>query len=171
MQKKSFIILCILLSVVAGCNKAHKTTGIITQETDSPESQRMAQLRQMAETDPAAAYDMGLRYLKGDGVEQNSYQAIETFRAAAAKGDRGAQAALGKIYLSGMEEMGADMQEAEKWLTLAAGQGDAESKKLLAQLKKEKKKRRDSWSSFYRYDWYYHAPYRLYWYHSAWRYY
>ncbi len=48
MQKKTFVMLFIVLSVIAGCNKAHETTGIITQETDSAESQRMAGGGEMA---------------------------------------------------------------------------------------------------------------------------
>ncbi len=166
MQKKLTVLILTLL-FVTGCEKPPQTTGIITQQTVNPDSQKMEQLKEMAQTDPVAAYDMGLRYLRGDGVEQNSYQAIVAFRTAAEQGDLKAQVTLGKLYTSGMEEMGADLAEAEKWLSIAAARGDKESKKLLKQVqisrKQEQKQKID-----YRYDWYYHIPYRLHWRHHTW---
>ncbi|HHT8990295.1 TPA: tetratricopeptide repeat protein, partial [Burkholderia cenocepacia] len=84
-----------------------------------------------AKTQPKAAYDLGLRYFRGDGVRQDSYQALKWMREAAERGDLNAQKALGSFYLFGLEEMGSDAREAEKWLSIAAGRGDKESKKLL----------------------------------------
>ena len=78
-------------------------------------------LLSLAATDPRAAYDLGLRYFRGDGVAQDSYQALQWMRSAAERGDLEAQKALGGLYLGGLEEMGADTQEAEKWLAIAAG--------------------------------------------------
>ncbi|MDF3106262.1 sel1 repeat family protein, partial [Burkholderia semiarida] len=60
-------------------------------------------------------------------------------REAAERGDLNAQKALGSFYLFGLEEMGADAREAEKWLSIAAGRGDKESKKLLDLARKAKK--------------------------------
>ncbi|MEG0677022.1 MAG: sel1 repeat family protein, partial [Comamonas sp.] len=56
---------------------------------------RLAALTARAEADPRAAYDLGLRYLRGDGVERNSYQAIEWMRKAGDAGHGPAQFALG----------------------------------------------------------------------------
>ena len=50
-----------------------------------------------------------------------------------------AQVALGRLYLSGFEEMGSDPAEAESWLLAAAGKGDPEAKKLLEEAQKAKK--------------------------------
>ena len=47
--------------------------------------------------------------------------------------------ALGRLYLSGFEEMGSDPAEAESWLLAAAGKGDPEAKKLLEEAQKAKK--------------------------------
>ncbi|MEL6220803.1 MAG: tetratricopeptide repeat protein [Pseudomonadota bacterium] len=83
-----------------------------------------------AEQDPRAAFDLGMRYMRGDGIEQNSYQALRWMHDAAEMGDLRAQSALGRIYLTGLEEMGADYNEAHKWLTVAATRGDKEAAEL-----------------------------------------
>ena len=100
----------------------------------------MVELMRQAEDNPRAAYDLGLRYFRGDGVEQNSYQAIVWMRKAAERGNLNAQKALGGFYLYGLEEMGSDPQEAAKWLQLAAAQGDAESAKLLKEARSVKER-------------------------------
>ncbi|MBR8456184.1 sel1 repeat family protein, partial [Burkholderia dolosa] len=101
-------------------------------EADEHEDARIAALKQAAKTQPKAAYDLGLRYFRGDGVRQDSYQALKWMREAAERGDLNAQKALGSFYLFGLEEMGSDPREADKWLSIAAARGDKESKKLLA---------------------------------------
>ncbi|HMT81462.1 MAG TPA: sel1 repeat family protein, partial [Azonexus sp.] len=87
---------------------------------------------------------------------------------AAERGDRKAQTAVGKLYLMGLEEMGSDPAEAEKWLSIAAGRGDKEAKKLLSQASAAKKNEvayrrwvdsqrvywNDYWQSRYTYRWY-----------------
>lgn len=102
-----------------------------TKDEDPEETQRVAQLTELAKKDPRAAYDLGLRYFRGDGIERNSYQAIQWMRRAGDRGNVQAQAALGRFYLMGLEEMGSDPQEAEKWLSLASAAGDKESGRLL----------------------------------------
>jgi len=85
-----------------------------------------------ARADPRAAFDLGLRYMRGDGIRRNSYQALQWMRDAAERGSAPAQSALGRLYLTGLEEMGADYNEAQKWLSLAAANGDTEARELLA---------------------------------------
>lgn len=138
---------------------------------------KVAALEEIARKDPRAAYDLGLRYFRGDGVRQDSYQALRWMREAAEHGDLSAQKALGRLYLTGLEEMGSDPQEAEKWLSIAAGRGDKESRKLLKQASAAKKSEQAyyRWKSewrprFYRY-WYHDYPYRYYWRHGYWHYY
>ncbi|WP_144138301.1 tetratricopeptide repeat protein [Paraburkholderia sp. BCC1884] len=106
---------------------------------------RMAALKQAGETNPRAAYDLGLRYFRGDGVPQDSYQALVWMRKAAERGDLPAQKALGSFYLFGLEEMGPDPREAEKWLLLASGRGDQESTKLLEQARAAKRADEDDY--------------------------
>ncbi|MBR7947001.1 SEL1-like repeat protein, partial [Burkholderia cenocepacia] len=54
------------------------------EDRDDP---RIAALKQTAKTQPKAAYDLGLRYFRGDGVRQDSYQALKWMREAAERGD------------------------------------------------------------------------------------
>lgn len=87
-------------------------------------SEEILKLEEAAASEPKAAYDLSLRYFRGDGVQRNSYQALQWMRKAGHGGLLEAQKALGGYYLSGFEEMGSDPQEAEKWLSMAAAQGD-----------------------------------------------
>jgi len=138
---------------------------------------RVAALKSLGEKDARAAYDLGLRFFRGDGVPQDSYQALVWMRKAAEGGDLNAQKALGRFYLTGLEEMGSDPREAEKWLTIAAGRGDKESQKLLLEAGAEKKsdevysRWRNNWRGIF-YD-YWHAgyPYRSYWRRGYWYFY
>lgn len=134
---------------------------------DSAAEQQAAKLIALAEKDPRAAYDLGLRYFRGDGVRQDSYQALKWMRDAAERGYLKAQTAVGRLYLMGLEEMGSDPAEAEKWLSIAAGRGDKEAKTLLAQATKAKQNevayrrwvdsQKAIWNSYwmdrYQYEW------------------
>lgn len=99
---------------------------------DVAAQQRHFQLVQLAEQDARAAYDLGMRLLRGDGVERNGYDAMQWLRKAGDNGLMQAQFVLGQLYLNGWEEMGADPAEAEVWLTRAAAQGNQEAKRLLS---------------------------------------
>ncbi|MEL6267661.1 MAG: sel1 repeat family protein [Pseudomonadota bacterium] len=91
-----------------------------------------------AEADPAAAFDLGRRYLEGDGIRENPWEGIKWLRDAGQRGDRNAQAALGRIYYGGYQETGADWNEAERWLSLAAARGDRRSADLLDEIQASK---------------------------------
>lgn len=91
---------------------------------------RLPALLAAAEADPRGAHDLALRYLRGDGIRRDPYQALRWMRDAAERGDLRAQGALGRLYLTGLEEMGADYAEAETWLSLAASRGDREAARL-----------------------------------------
>jgi TPR repeat protein len=153
-----------------GCSDRPRSTTTFNPNADvnTDAERRLAALKAKAEKDPRAAYDLGLRYFRGDGVRQDSYQALQWMRDAAERGDRKAQTAVGKLYLMGLEEMGSDPAEAEKWLSIAAGRGDKEAKKLLSQASAAKKNEvayrrwvdsqrvywNDYWQSRYTYRWY-----------------
>ena len=94
---------------------------------------KIASLEALAAKDPRAAYDLALRFFRGDGVRQDSYRSVKWMRDAAERGEINAQKALGRLYLTGMGEMGADPGEAEKWLAITAGRGDREAQSLLQQ--------------------------------------
>lgn len=137
---------------------------------------RLASLEALARENPAAAYDLGLRYFRGDGVRQDSYQALQWMRDAAERGDMEAQKALGRLYLTGLEEMGADPREARRWLARAAERGDGESQALLAEaeqaLEDEQSyaEKRRQWHPRVRGYWYRNAPYSGHWRDGGWRY-
>ncbi|GAA3985094.1 tetratricopeptide repeat protein [Comamonas faecalis] len=143
------------------------------EPVDAESERRMASLTALAERDPKAAYDLSLRLLRGDGVERNTYQAIEWMRKAGDRGNGAAQFELGRMYLVGVEEMGPDPAEAETWLARAAAQGNKEAARLLPEAQAAKrevqgnyqvrKRLRESW-----YGWYIHAPYYWVWRSSGW---
>lgn len=132
------------------------------------EVNKIKALEELASNDPRAAYDLALRFFRGDGVPQDSYRSIKWMRTAAEKGDLNAQKALGRLYLTGLGEMGSDPGEAEKWLSLTASRGDKEAKTLLQEAVKARQseqadyqwRRRwqplfyNSWYSGYAYNWY-----------------
>lgn len=140
---------------------------------DAEAERRFNALVQVAERNPNAAYDLGLRLLRGDGVERNSYQAIEWLRKAGDNGHVQAQLALGRLYLMGFEEMGSDPAEAEAWLTRAAAKGNKEAAELIPQAQAAKKDEqalyrvreayRKSWIG-----WYSGYPYYYVWGNSGW---
>lgn len=117
-----------------GCSERSRNSRAFdpSDNADPVAEQRAARLIALAEQEPRAAYDLGLRYFRGDGVRQDSHQALSWMRDAAERGHLKAQTAVGQLYLMGLEEMGSDPAEAEKWLSIAAARGDKEARSLLA---------------------------------------
>ncbi|MBX3681062.1 MAG: sel1 repeat family protein [Rhodocyclaceae bacterium] len=159
----------------SGCNERPRNYAP-ERKAEELADPRVLALEDVAKKDPRAAYDLGLRYFRGDGVRQDSYQALTWMRDAAERGELSAQKALGRFYLTGLEEMGSDPAEAEKWLTIAAGRGDKEASKLLAEASAAKKSDQEYWKwtqrwrpVFYRY-WYSGYAYLGYWRAGYWYY-
>ena len=156
------------------CSDQHRSTATFQADRGDPEAERrMSALAHLAESDPKAAYDLGMRLLRGDGVERNAYQAIEWLRKAGDRGHLAAQIALGRIYLTGVGEMGADPAEAETWLSMAAARGDKDSQRLLgeAQAAKQDEQRAYQVRDAYRKSWgrwYYSVPYYWVWGPAGW---
>jgi TPR repeat protein len=156
------------------CADMPRNVATFQGEPVNPEAERrMAALAALAERDPKAAHDLGLRLLRGDGVERNTYQAIEWLRKAGDRGYGPAQFALGRLHLVGFEEMGADPAEAEAWLSRAAAKGNQEAKRLLPQAQAAKRDAQESYQvreeirkSWY--GWYASAPYYWVWGPSGW---
>jgi TPR repeat protein len=124
-------------------------------DTNPEQTRRLQALSELARQDPRAAYDLGLRFYRGDGVEQNSHLALVWMRQAGERGDLQAQAALGRFYLAGLEEMGSDPAEAEAWLSRAAERGDKASQQLLVQARAAKKEEIEyrRWLDLHRSHW------------------
>lgn len=153
----------------SGCSEQpREASSFNPSRDDNPEeARRLAALTQVARGDARAAFDLGLRYFRGDGVRRDSYHALMWTRDAAERGHVPAQLALGRLYLSGLEEMGADPLEAEKWLSLAASRGDKEAARLLTDAKtasrseqalyqwreQQRKNAMNWWASGYGYHW------------------
>lgn len=159
-----------------GCSETNLHTG--TPETKAgltPQQQAQKdQLVALAEQEPSAAYDLALRYLRGDGVVQNDYEFVQWLRNAGKRGHENAQKALGRLYLVGLSEMGSDANEAVKWLTITASRGDKESQKLLPKARQMQKVQRANyrWQKYYQeyYHpyWYTNLRYNWYWYNNRW---
>ena len=116
----------------SGCSDRPRDTATFQPDAGDPVAeQRAAALAELAKQDPRAAWDLGLRYFRGDGVRKDSYQALQWMRDAGERGIVPAQLALGRFYLMGLEEMGSDPAEAETWLSMAASKGNKEARKLL----------------------------------------
>ena len=122
----------------------------------------IAMLEKVAREDPRAAYDLSLRLFRGDGIRSDSYKALQWMRDSAERGNVQAAKALGGLYLTGLEEMGADYREAEKWLTIASNEGDKEAQEMLAEAARLRKNEDD----FYRWKTEMRPIYYRYWHRS-----
>ena len=161
----------------SGCSDRPRDSASFQPEATNPVAeQRLLQLTEVARDDPRAAYDLGLRYFRGDGVRQDSYQALKWMRDAGERGVVPAQLALGRFYLMGLEEMGPDPAEAETWLSMAAAKGNKEARRLLPQAQAAKKDEKSAyeWREANRKNWYggWYGTYSYYWYWgpNGWKY-
>ena len=86
------------------------------------------------------AFDLAVRYMRGDGVEADETKAFQLAQEAAKHGYIQAQQYLGMLYLVGPGkyykgmEAAPDYQESARWYQMAAEQGDAESQLVLGGL-------------------------------------
>jgi len=71
--------------------------------------------------DAKAQFNLGVMYVKGDGVTQDYQEAVKWYRLAGEQGDAKAQYNLGVMYGNG-EGVTQDYKEALKWYRLAAEQ-------------------------------------------------
>ena len=76
---------------------------------------------------------LGFKYLDGDGVEQDTSEAMKWFRMAAENGDAHASYTLGRIYYKG-EGTAVDYAEAFKWFLVAGEKSDANSQFRLSEM-------------------------------------
>lgn len=90
---------------------------IVVPPSDDPNDYRDEEERKAD-----AAFEMGMRYKNGDGVEPNAEMAVAYFKIAAELGHMLAQMAVGSYYYA-MN----DCYEAIKWIGMAAELGNAEA--------------------------------------------
>lgn len=80
--------------------------------------------------DPAAQFNLGIDYAKGESVPKDSAASLQWFRKSAQSGFAPAQLILGVLYAEG-GDVPRDDREALKWLSLAGQQGLFEAQTLL----------------------------------------
>ncbi len=91
----------------------------------------LEELRPLAERgDDRAQYFLGSMYADGEGVPQDSVEAVKWYHLAGEQGNAGAQFSLGNMYFYGAG-VPQDSAEAVKWYHLAAERGDAEAQMQL----------------------------------------
>ena len=92
----------------------------------------LTELTKAAENgDSRAQFDLGNRYLYGDGVIADNYEAARWFQSAAEQGNNNAQYNLGVMYMQGTGVI-ADIQTAVEWFGKAADLGDPPAQFTLA---------------------------------------
>lgn len=109
---------------------ARQTTSKIPprpQTQTKPTESDIAALRQRAEQgNPLAQYNLGISYYQGQGVIQDTVQALFWFRKAADQGQADAQWELGALYGKG-DGVPQDFAQAVAWFRKAAEQGNADA--------------------------------------------
>lgn len=86
-----------------------------------------------AKDDSTAQFQLGVKYYKGDGVEQNYEEAFKWFIKSAENGNSKAQYNLAVMYESG-EGVDIDIEEARKWYKKAVDNGDKDAEEALKEL-------------------------------------
>ncbi len=101
-------------------------------KTEPPE---LAALRTIADSgDSEAQNEMGVRYAKGIGVQEDDSEAALWFSKAAEKGQAKAQFNLGIYYRNGYGGLKRDEIEAGRWFRAAALQGNAAAQYYLGSM-------------------------------------
>ncbi len=91
----------------------------------------LREFRPLAERgDAKAQYGLGVMYLNGQGVPQDSAEVVKWHRKAAEQGYAKAQYNLGFMYINGLG-VPRDYAEAAKWYRKAADQRDAKAQYIL----------------------------------------
>jgi TPR repeat protein len=98
--------------------------GVIYAQNHEPGREQIGVVEKKAvRGDPAAQVELGIAYMKGDGVPVDAVEAGKWFRRAAEQGDPAGEDRLGQMYLLGYG-VAVDYTEAVKWLRRAAEQDD-----------------------------------------------
>ena len=101
---------------------------------DQPEPYSPELVKRAKAGDAKAQFDLGLCYVRADGVNKDNKEFLKWLTKSAKQGYAPAQCNLGRCYYYAMG-IKKDYEEAVKWLTNAADQGDELAKKELEKLK------------------------------------
>lgn len=100
-----------------------------------PDTPQVERLRAVADSgDPVAQYRLGLAIYRRQAAG-TLYDALQMLRRSADGGHVPAQKAVGRLYMTGLDTMGQDLNEAQRWLSLAAPR-DAEARRWLVQVER-----------------------------------
>ncbi len=81
--------------------------------------------------DAKAQAILGLMHKNGDGVPQNSSQAMKFFKSSAEQGNPGAQRSVGVMYYEGWDDVPPNYPKAAEWQLLAAVNNVPEAQHML----------------------------------------
>lgn len=127
------IHLSIILTLVFFSTAIKATASTNFRDMSLLELEKLAELPEIGKGIPEAQYEMGRRYLIGEGVPIDYGQTVKWYRKAAQQGHLAAQSELGG-WLYKSPEAGLISDEAFKWCEIAAKRGDVGSQKMLASI-------------------------------------
>jgi TPR repeat protein len=116
----------------AGVDRAREVLEVLGDSSEQPQAADPLQgLIQAANGgDPDAQYELGLRYVSGQGVEEDHVKALAWYKKAASGGNVQAMTNIGVIYQTG-DGVEKNQSEAVKWFRQAADRGDQGALKAL----------------------------------------
>jgi TPR repeat protein len=112
-------------------NSGHTAAAAVSNANEAPPDAYQKRLKAAETGNPESQCDLGLMYVKGDGVAKDPAMAVQWFTKAAQQGLARAQNNLGVIYEDGNGVV-KDDGEAVKWFRAAAEQGFARAQNNLA---------------------------------------
>lgn len=134
------LVLCSVLLVRMRGNSVEKeqgasTYGVQHELCDVQEAEKKVKdYRNAAKQNSATAqFNLGVCYVKGDGVPKDYTEAARWFRLSAEQGNDSAQKNLGVLYCLGYG-VPKDTKEGMRWLKEAADQGNKEARELLVEI-------------------------------------
>ena len=135
MNRLGLIVSLLIVSLFAGAQPYVARASAAQSSAPQPSRKKAIEdLKQIAYAgDVAAQVQLGVIYLRGDGVPKDDAEAMKWLRKAADQDNALAERYLAEMYFKGRGVEQNNM-EAAKWLRMAADQGDAESEHNLAVL-------------------------------------
>lgn len=119
MKKLYIVLFCLIIQVMlCSCTKKGNESSTLIKPG-------------IAETqeDARAQYLLGRQYYWGQGVSQDSHEALKWFRKSAEEGNADAQFSLGCMYYLG-DGVGQDYIPAYMWFYMAAAQGNEKAREF-----------------------------------------
>jgi len=108
-------------------NEQQKAAAIAEHATKQNAGEQLVKVKTAAEAgDREAMFNLGNRYMEGDGVGKDPAEGVRWLRKAAEAGQTGAMFNLGLLYVNG-EGVAKDPAEAVRWYKKAADLGDTDA--------------------------------------------